>query len=133
MINIFRAHIVDHFRSYFADWVAKRHPPTSQTITITQKRLYILPTRFGYVFALTLFVMFLGAINYNNSMAFILTFLLAALAVNVLWFTHKNLHTLSITPLGIEPVFSGQNASIPLLLSSQQPKLRYSVGFQWAG
>lgn len=131
MINIFRVHLIDHLRAYFADWVAKRSPPTTQTIQITQKRLYILPTRFGYVFALTLFVMFLGAINYNNSMAFILTFLLAALAINVLWFTHRNLHALSITPSNIEPVFAGQHANISLSLSSTQPRPRYSVGFQW--
>ncbi|MBL4763078.1 MAG: DUF58 domain-containing protein [Gammaproteobacteria bacterium] len=131
MINIFKTHLVDHCRAYFSNWVAKRHPPTAQTIQITQKRLYILPTRFGYVFALTLFVMFLGAINYNNNMAFILTFLLAALAINVLWFTHRNLHALSITPLNIEPVFSGQHANVSLSLASKEPRPRYSVGFQW--
>ncbi|MEE8234535.1 MAG: hypothetical protein V3R41_07625, partial [Gammaproteobacteria bacterium] len=46
-----------------------------------RQRVYIMPTRHGAVFGLMLFAMALGAINYNNSMAYILTFLLSSLSL----------------------------------------------------
>ncbi len=43
-------------------------------------RRYILPTRFGLAYALVVFLVFLGAVNYSDNMALLLAFVLAALA-----------------------------------------------------
>ena len=45
-----------------------------------RRRIYILPTRQGYAFALLLLLLFLWSINYSNSTGF--TFLLSAVALN---------------------------------------------------
>ena len=53
----------------------------SGTIELNRKRIYILPTRRGLVFAVFLLAMLLGSINYALSLGFVLTFLLAGLGL----------------------------------------------------
>ncbi len=59
----------------FADWVTRRHRVARHEIHLDRRRIYILPTTYGYCYALTLLLMLLGALNYNNSMALPFTFL----------------------------------------------------------
>ena len=44
-------------------------------VVLDRKRIYILPTRRGLLFAVFLLVMLLGSINYALSLGFVLTFL----------------------------------------------------------
>src|SRR3546814_17338047 len=77
-------------------WVMARVKRQPGPIAIPRNRVYIVPTRFGYVFALMLLVMLLGAMNYSNSMAFMLTFLLEGLGLTCMQHTHANLHNLQL-------------------------------------
>ena len=43
-----------------------------------RRRIYVLPTRFGLAYSCVLVVMLLGALNYNNNPAMLLTCLIAA-------------------------------------------------------
>lgn len=49
-------------------------------IRLDRRRIYVLPTRFGLLFAALLFVMLLGALNYGNNPALLLTCLLGGAA-----------------------------------------------------
>src|SRR5258708_701921 len=49
-------------------------------IALHRRRIYVVPTRFGLTFSLMLIVMLLGALNYNNNPAILLTCLLGAAA-----------------------------------------------------
>ena len=71
-------------------------------------RIYILPTRYGFIFAVLVFLMLLGAVNYGNNPAHLLTFLLAALGSNAIYLTWRNLRGLKLRCLGCAPVFAGQ-------------------------
>lgn len=93
-------------------WITRRQPAGVRQVTLDRRCIYILPTRYGYTFAGVLVVMLLGAINYSNSLAFLLTFLLAALGSNAMWHTHRNLLGLRITRLPAEPVFAGETARL---------------------
>ena len=55
------------------------------------RRLYILPTRAGLAFAALLFVMLIAGLNYANSIALLLTFLLAGFALVAMHQCHRNL------------------------------------------
>lgn len=59
-------------------WLNRRIPPAS-SVELNQRRVFILPTRQGGAFGLALLVMLLAAINYQNSLAYGLTFLLLSL------------------------------------------------------
>lgn len=114
------------------DYWVERHSPTSRdSILLHHRRLYILPTRFGYLFAVMLFVLFLAAINYQNSMAFVLTFMLTALSVVSLWYTHRNLLNLAIKLQTPRAVFQQESCDFIFELSNANNSTRYAVGLQY--
>ena len=113
-------------------WIARRHPRSSQTLVIDQRRLYILPTRFGYLFALMLVALLLAAINYQNSMAYVMTFTLTAIGILSLWQTHRNLLGLQIELGRPVAVFAGETLPLPLRLRNPGALPRYAVGLQYA-
>lgn len=97
-------------------------------VTLTQRQLYILPTRHGLIYALMLLVMLLGSINYANSMGFVLTFLLASLAVVSILHTYRNLAQLRISAGKSEPVFAGQEAHFQLRIDNPSAQPRFAIG-----
>ena len=119
-------------RRYFDNWFESHNPPSRDTIELHNRRLYILPTRFGYIFAVMLLFLFLAAINYQNSMAFVLTFMLTSLAIISLWQTHKNLLGVRVKLLTPRPVFSGEDCELKFELSQTQLARRYAIGIQYA-
>ena len=104
-----------------------RPAPEAAPVTLTQRRLYILPTRHGLLFALLLLVMLLGAINYANSMGFVLTFLLGSLAVVSILHTWRNMARLTVSAGKSTPVFAGQEAHFQICLSNNGNIPRYAI------
>lgn len=101
----------------------------SGSVILNRRRIYILPTRRGIVFAVFLVAMLLGSINYALSLGFILTFLLAGLGVVGMLHTYRNLAGVKITPGGCKPVFAGEPASFYLCLEA--PGVRPAIGLRW--
>ena len=65
-----------------------------------RNRLRIRPTRYGIVFMLMLLGMFLGSINYNNNLGFLLTFLLGSMAFVSIFYTYKNMRGMHLAAAG---------------------------------
>ncbi len=99
-----------------ADWIRVEHADRSGRAAIAGRRIYILPTRYGLVFGALLFLMLLGAVNYGNNPAHLLTFLLAGLAANAIYLTWRNLRGLLVHCDGAAPVFAGEPARFALRL-----------------
>ena len=118
-------------RRYFDNWFEAHNPPSRDAIVLHNRRLYILPTRFGYLFAAMLLFMFLAAINYQNSMAFVLTFMLTSLAIISLWHTHKNLLNINVALLMPRPVFCGEFCELKFAISHRNQSHRYAIGIQY--
>ena len=53
----------------------------SLPLRLSRRRIYVLPTRAGTVFAFFLLAMLVAAINYTNNLAFLLTFLLGRISI----------------------------------------------------
>jgi uncharacterized protein (DUF58 family) len=121
------------FRQRIDHWIARRNPATSGIISLHNRRLYILPTRFGYLYAVMLLVLLLAAINYSNSMAFALTFLLTAVGIVSLWQTHRNLLGLKIELNAPEPVYLGEKIGLQFTLHNPLQNTRYAIGIQYSG
>src|SRR3972149_1701370 len=85
--------------------VRPRHPETG-TIFLAQRRVYILPTRHGLTFALALVLMLIGSINYNLSLGYVLTFLLAGMGMVSILHTFRNLPHLYVSAGRGEPGFA---------------------------
>jgi len=82
--------------------------------SLHSKRIYILPTRQGLLFALTVFVMLMAAINFSNSLIYLITFFLTSMAILSMLYTQKNLLGLTFYTSIASPVYSGETAYIPL-------------------
>jgi uncharacterized protein (DUF58 family) len=95
------------------------------------RQIYILPTRHGLVFALVLLALALVAINYSNALAYLLTFLLASLAVVSLLHAQRNLLRLRVSVAGGEPVFAGEPAMFRVGLHNDRDA-RYALRLESA-
>lgn len=73
-----------------------RRIPRSDSQLLSQKNIFILPTAAGVVYGLLLLIMLITAINYQNSLIYLLTFILGALFVGAMHQTHRNLSGLSV-------------------------------------
>lgn len=94
---------------------------------LKRQRVYIFPTLQGWLYVVMLVVMLLGAINYNNSMAFMLCFLLASLGLVCMIHTYRNLTGLILTSTIPKSVFVGQQALFPIQLDNRLSLARYSI------
>lgn len=105
------------FAGALARWLEKRLPP-SREVRLDQRRIFILPTRQGLVFAVALLLMLLAAINYQNSLAYGLTFLLLSVGLVAILHTWRNLAGLTLSAGEAPPVFAGEQAGFRLRLQS---------------
>lgn len=112
-------------------WVMARVERQTGPITLRRNRIYILPTRAGYFFALITLVMLLGAMNYSNSMAFLLTFLLGGIGLVCMHHTHANLVQLQLRRGHCEPVFAGEDACF--LVHVENPRHNRVIHWHSAG
>ena len=129
------AKIVLHPLRYAQDridaWVMARVKRQPGPIEVPRRRVYILPTRFGYGFALLTLVMLMGAMNYSNSMAFALTFLLAGLGLVCMHHTHGNLVNLRMQAGKTVPVFAGEIAHFEVQVENPARQMRYAIAMAW--
>lgn len=85
--------------------------------TLTSGRIYILPTREGIIYAIMILVMLAAAINFNNSLVFFFTFLMAGIGIISMHMTQQNLLGLQFSIGHVKPVFCFQNLNIPLTIT----------------
>ena len=96
-------------------------------LRLSQRRIFILPTRAGLLFAAALLAMLTGAINYNLALGHALVFLLVGLALTGMVHAFRNLHGLVVAPGRSEPVFAGEVAYFPLHLASERNTPRLAL------
>lgn len=92
--------------------------PEAGAIFLAQRRVYILPTRHGVVFGLALVLMLIGSINYQLSLGYVLTFVLAGTGLVSMLHTYRNLAHLYVSAARVDPVFVGDQARFRLHLEN---------------
>ncbi|HHX35687.1 MAG TPA: DUF58 domain-containing protein [Gammaproteobacteria bacterium] len=106
-------------KQWFAIWLARRLPPV-QSLRLQQRHIFIVPTLTGVAFACALILMLLVAINYQNSLAYGLTFLLASVGLLSMFHTWRNLAGLTVSAAGSMPCFAGEHGLYRLRLYSDK-------------
>ncbi|MBA9844169.1 MAG: DUF58 domain-containing protein [Ralstonia sp.] len=101
--------------------------PREGRIRLDRNHVYILPTAAGGGFALLLVVMLLTSLNYNVSLGFLLTFVLAGVAASAMWQTHRNLVDLEVRGAAGEAVFAGHALNVSVALANVTPWARVGV------
>jgi uncharacterized protein (DUF58 family) len=103
------------------------------TIVLVQRRIYIVPSGAGLLFALVLALMLVGAINYELGLGHALVFLLASIGLVTMLHTFRNLVSLSITPGRSAAVFAGESARFVVQVDNRQARARRALEFSFAG
>src|SRR5690349_6231264 len=110
------------------DWLFQLRGPETGVIVLVQRRVFILPTQQGLVFAVGVLVMIIGSINYTLGLGFVLAFLLTALGVNGMIYTFRNLANLRVARGRAQPVFAGNDAQFSVHIENSGVASRHAIG-----
>ncbi len=102
----------------------------SGTVTLTQRRIFILPTRRSVGFAGVLLLLLLGDINYSLSLGYALTFLLAGMAMLNMVHAFRNMAQLEIRAGRVDPVFAGEMAQFTFHFHNNSSLPRYRLNLK---
>jgi uncharacterized protein (DUF58 family) len=97
-----------------ASWAHRRQGDDGLPVTMQARRVYILPTGTGAAFGLLLVLMLITGLNYSNSMALLLTFMLAGYAILGIHETQRNLKGLRVVYASVADSFAGLPGRIEL-------------------
>lgn len=111
----------------FSAWARARQTRHEGIVTLTQRSVYIIPTRRGFAFAGALVVMLLGDINYVLGLGYVLTFLLASMGLMSMLHAVRNMLKLEIRAGRAEPVFAGDTAEFRFHLHNPRPLARHGL------
>jgi uncharacterized protein (DUF58 family) len=107
-------------------WDLRRQPRESQTLN--QRNIYIVPSRAGLAFCAVLLLLLVVSINYQLSLGFALTFLLAGSAAASMQMTHGSLRGLTLHLKPLAPAFDGDGAVLEMVVTNPG-RSRLGVGF----
>lgn len=115
-------------RQRLTHWLFRTGGAATSDVVLVQRRVFILPTRQGLVFGGTLALMLTASVNYNLSLGYVLTFLLAAMGFNSMLHTYRNLAKLKITAGSAQPVYAGEQARFVVDIANAGAHARHAIG-----
>lgn len=118
-----------HVRARWQRWWMARLP-RSDTLTLTQRNVYILPTRAGFMLAATLLVLLVASINYQLNLGYLLTFLLGGSAIVSTYISHGTLRGLTLVLHPVEAHHAGMPTRLRISLHNERAAPRYGIGLQ---
>lgn len=113
-------------------WPGPQRLPSGSRVRLSQRQVFILPTASGLCFAGALLIMLVAAINYQNSLAYALTFLLGSMFWMSILHTWLNLVSIELVAAGVAPVFAGEPAVFRVNVVSPS-KARPAISLGWRG
>jgi len=112
------------------DWMEDRFPESKQ-ITLGLRRIFVIPTKASLALLVTLAVLFLMAINFQNSLIYALAFWLLALIVITIFFTYRNLSNVTIRAIQSDACFAGEKAVFELEVSCPENQKKSAISLGW--
>lgn len=105
----------------------KGEPSQHASIELNHRRIFILPSKGGLALGLVILLMLIASINYNNSMGFVFTFLLAAAAQASTLYSFKNLSGLSVSLAKSPACYAGFSSQINLRINEPNLRERWTI------
>ena len=113
--------------------IFRNRPEDILPLTIHHRRIYILPTKRGWVFLASLLLMLIASINYALSLGYALSFLLTGLFAATLLETYKNLAGVTVESIDSKNVFAGENVTFSIGLGSGTDIERHDIEVRASG
>ena len=123
----------ENLRRRMGAWARRRQGDDRLPIIISTRRVYILPTRAGLAFAALVFVMLLAGLNYANSVALLITFLLAGFGMIAMHLTHRNLVGVALRAVAGVDAFVGEHGRLLVTLENSADTARLGLECEVAG
>ena len=122
-----------YFRKRMAVWIKRRQGTDTLPLVLQRRRLYIVPTRAGLGFAVLLALMLAAGLNYANSLALFLTFLMGGFALVAMQLCHRNLVGTRLYAAHAAPTFAQRPGTLQLTLLNEatQPRFRIESGLDY--
>jgi uncharacterized protein (DUF58 family) len=114
-------------RSRIDGWFLSRRPP-SDTLELTQRNVYIVPTPAGWMLGATLLLLLIGSINYQLNLGYLLTFLLAGSVAVGMYVCHATLRGLALRLMVPDARYAGAAAVFRVVLQNARRSTRYGIG-----
>lgn len=115
-----------------ARWARARQGEDLAPVVLHSRRIYILPTRAGLVAAALLFLMLLAGLNYNNSLALMLCFMLCGVVLVSMHQCHRMLSGLKLQRAEAEASFAGQRGELLLYFDNTEVRPRSALKIRCA-
>lgn len=115
------------FDRWILERVRARRGAPQLPFTLAYRHIYVMPTVFGAWFGVLLAALLLGGLNFNNNMALLLGFLLAAIAQITTLLAYRNLVGITLVAIAAEPAFAGEQARFRLYLNNPEPRHRFAL------
>lgn len=114
----------------FGRWLFQLRDAEPGETFLSQRRVFIVPTKAGWGFGAMLLVLFVASVNYSLSLGFAFTFLMGASAVIDMHLTFRNLAHLSLRAGRTRSTFTGDEAQFEVHLINRRKHARYAI---WIG
>ena len=108
-------------------WFENRQSLTDH-VELTQRVVYILPTRPGLMLGITLLTLLVASINYQLNLGYLLTFLLAGSAVVGMHVGHATLRGLAMNLIAPSAQYAGSTAAFDIKLTNTRRTPRHGIG-----
>lgn len=108
-------------------WARSRQGEDVPPLRLSARRIYILPTSTGIGAAALLLLMLVAGLNYNNSLALLLCFVLCGVVIVSMYQCHHTLLGLQLQAASAEPTFAGQLGELQLQFRNGDARARRSL------
>jgi len=105
-------------------WARARQGEDNPPLILHSRRIYILPTNTGIGATVLLFVMLIAGMNYSNSLALFLCFMLSGVALVSMHECHRSLSGLKLLRAQVENCFAGQQGELLLHFENSDSRAR---------
>ena len=118
------------FQRRFFSFVDKRNRCDSSYI-LTHRNLYILPSKLGIYFLLTIVIIWLIGTNYQNNLVLGLVFLLLSIFLLGILHTFSNMVRLTVSYSKYSPAFAGEEVNFLFNVTNAKKRFCESIEFRW--
>ena len=112
-------------------WARQRQGNDKTSAELHTRRVYILPTRAGLVYAAIVLTLLISSMNFSNNMGFALTFLLTGIGLVSMQHCQRNLARLRLSLLDTQACFAGEHAGFDLRLANPTQLPRWQLRIGW--
>jgi uncharacterized protein (DUF58 family) len=119
------------FSALYHRWLQRRIPPAREVV-LDQRRIFIVPTGYGFLFLTIAALLFIGGINYENNLLMAFSFLLVSIFLMSILHTFRNLAGVTLVAGGMRPGFAGARGALEVRISSHGRAHR-SLWLNWPG